>query len=158
MAGFLKFERISARIHPSQKEKLKKSGYNAREAIEYFNSISNKKIDSLKIDEYFLNKEIEELKEQLILKERRLESIQKVINDMHVDRLSSLRVDSYQEIIDLYNRNNTKKSFEDFIGGQYIRDKFISLEVDKFPDCDMDTFCNDLLDYYEDVILIGRTS
>ena len=77
---------------------------------------------------------------------------------MHVDRLSSLRVDSYQEIIDLYNRNNTKKSFEDFIGGQYIRNKFISPEVDKFPDCDMDTFCNDLLDYYEDVILIGRTS
>lgn len=158
MGQFLKYERISARIHPSEKEKLKRTGYNARQAIEYFNRLASKKIDALKIEEYFLNEEIENLKEQLILKERRLDKIQKIIDEVHIDKLSHLRVDSYQKIIDLYNRDGTKQSFEQFLNGEYIKDRFVSREVDKFPDCDMDTFCSDLLEYYNDVVLVGRTS
>ena len=79
MSEFIKEARISARVHESDKLKLKKSGYNARQAIEYFNSLTSKKIDSLKIEEYFLNKEIEDLRDILIVKERRLEKIQKTI-------------------------------------------------------------------------------
>lgn len=154
---FNKEAKISARIHESYKRKLKNSGYNARQAIEYFTQITGKKLDSLKIDEYFLNKEIEELKEILIIKERRLNKIQNEINNMHIDRLSSLRVDSYQKIIDKYNRNNTTQSFETFINGSYVRKEFISNELCKFPDCDMDEFCNDLLNYYNDVILVSNT-
>ena len=157
MSEFNKEARISARVHISEKEKLKKSGYNARQAIEYFNSIANKKVESLKIEEYFLNKEIEDLKEELILKERKLDKLQKVIDEFHIDKLSSLRVDSYHRIIDLYNRDRTKQTFEEFIEGNYIQEKFIEVEVNKFPECDMEEFCNDLLNYYEDVILVSKT-
>ena len=157
MSEFNKEAQISARIHISEKEKLKRSGYNARQAIEYFNSIASKKVESLKIEEYFLNKEIEDLRENLILKERRLDKLQKLIDEFHIDKLSSLRVDSYHKIIDLYNRDRTNQSFEEFIGGNYIREKFIVVEVDKFPECDVDEFCSDLLDYYNDVILVSNT-
>lgn len=157
MSGFNKEARISARVHISEKQKLKKSGYNARQAIEYFNSIANKKVESLKIEEYFLNKEIEDLKENLILKERRLDNIQKQLDEFHVDKLSSLRVDSYHRIIDLYNRDRTNQTFEEFINGSYIQEKFIDVEVNKFPECDVDEFCCDLLKYYNDVILISKT-
>ena len=157
MSEFNKEARISARVHISEKEKLKKSGYNARQAIEYFNSIANKKVESLKIEEYFLNKEIEDLKEELILKERKLDKLQKVIDEFHIDKLSSLRVDSYHRIIDLYNRDRTKQTFEEFIEGNYIQEKFIEVEVNKFPECDMEEFCNDLLNYYNDVILVSKT-
>ena len=155
--GFNKEARISARVHPSEKEKLKRSGYNARQAIEYFNKIVSKKVDSLKIEEYFLNKEIEELKLDLIAKEMRLDEIQKTIDEYHIDRVSSLRVDSYQKIISIYNRDRTNQSFEEFICGGYIQNKFISPEVEKFPDCDMEEFCVDLVEYYNDVILVGKT-
>lgn len=157
MSGFNKEARISARVHISEKEKLKKTGYNAREAIEYFNNIASRKIDSLKIEEYFLNKEIEDMREELIHKERRLEQLQKSIDEFHIDKISSLRVDSYQKIIDLYNRDITNISFEEFMTGNYIQEKFINVEVNKFPDCDVEEYCNGLLDYYNDVILIGKT-
>ena len=160
MAGFTKFDRISARIHPSEKEKLKKSGYNARQAIEYFNSLAGRKIDALKIEEHFLNKEIEEMREELILKERRLAKIQQIIDEVHIDRLSSLRVDSYQVIIDMFNtykKTSSNTTFEQFVNGSYIHDKFISDEAGKFPECDVDTFCEDLIEYYNEVVLVGRT-
>lgn len=157
MSEFNKEARISARIHISEKEKLKKSGYNAREAIEYFNSISGRKIESLKIEEYFLNKEVEHLKEELIIKERRLDILQKTIDDYHIDKVSYLRVESYQRIITLYNRDRTNQSFEEFIGGNYIQEKFIESEVNKFPECDVEEYCSDLIDYYNDVILVGKT-
>lgn len=147
--------KISARIRLSDKEKLRKSGYNSREAIEYFNYVSSKKLDALKIEQYFLNKEIEELKYDLIAKEMRLDDLQKQIDECHVDKLSSLRVESYMKIIGLYNRDKTNQSFEEFIRGSYIREKFISQEVP--VDSDIDTFCDELLDYYRDVILVSPT-
>lgn len=154
---FNKDARVSARIHESEKEKLKRSGYNVREAVEYFNSVVSTKIGALKIEEKFLLDEIEELQDLIISKERRLSKIQVLINEHHMDTFSSLRTDSYVKIIDLYNRDRTNQSFEEFISGQYIQDKFISVEVKKFPDVDMDTFCSDLLEYYNDVILVGHT-
>jgi len=157
MSEFPREARISARVHESDKVKLKKSGYNARQAIEYFNSLTSKKIDSLKIEEYFLNKEIEDLKDILIVKERKLDLLQKAIDDYHIDKVSSLRVDSYQRIISKFNSYNTTDTFEEFVSGEYVRSKFIEREVEKFPDCDMDDFCGELLEYYQDVILVGKT-
>ncbi len=157
MSKFYKTEKISARIHPSEKQKLKRSGYNVRQAVEYFNRVVSTKIGALKIEEQFLLEEIEELEELLASKERRLSKIQVMINEHHVDALSSLRTDSYVKIIELYNRDMTNISFEDFIKGNYIQENFISVEVDKFPDVDMDTFCSDMLKYYNDVILVGQT-
>lgn len=158
MSEFNKEAQISARIHISEKEKLKRSGYNARQAIEYFNSVASNKLDSLKIEEYFLNKEIEDLKMDLIVKEMRLDEIQKTLDEYHIDKLSTLRVDSYKKIIGIYNRDRTNQSFEQFISGNYIQREFISVEVDKFPECDMDEFCSDLLEYYENVILVSNTN
>ena len=60
---FSRDARVSARIHESEKEKLQKSGYNVREAVEYFNSVVSTKIGALKIEEKFLLDEIEELQE-----------------------------------------------------------------------------------------------
>ena len=157
MSEFPKEAMVTARIHQSEKNKLKKSGYNPRQAIEYFNSIATNKLEALKIEQFFLNREIEERRDELILLERKLERIHKQIDDYQIDRLSNLRVDSYKKIVDLYTRDRTTQSFTDFINGTYIRDKFISVECDKFPDCSMDEFCVELVDYYENVILISNT-
>lgn len=157
MAEFPTDSKISARIHIKEKKKLKKSGYNARQAIEYFNSVYHDKIGALKIDEYFLNKEIEDLKEKLILKERKLSEIQKAIDDFHIEKISYMRADSYKKIIEAYNRNGTNESFESFINGKYIQELFINDEVEKFPECGLEEFCDDLLKYYNDVILLSPT-
>ena len=161
MGNFPKYERISARIHPLEKEKLKKSGYNAREAIQYFNELANNEADSLSIEEYFLNKEIEEMKYALIAKEAQLEDIQKRKDEIYKSHLSELRIRSYQKIISMYNdvdekTSQTKASFEEFIDMKFIERTMIkdlaSLQ------CPLDGYKEGLLDYYRDVILVGRTA
>ena len=44
----------SAKLHPAEAEKLKRSGRNAREAIEYHNMVTLTPIGSLEIDIHFL--------------------------------------------------------------------------------------------------------
>lgn len=161
MGNFPKYERISARIHPLEKEKLKKSGYNAREAIQYFNELANNEVDSLSIEEYFLNKEIEEMKYALIAKEAQLEDIQIRKDEIYKSHLSELRIRSYQNIIGMYNdvdenTSQTKASFEEFIEMKFIEQTMIkdlaSLQ------CPLDEYKEGLLNYYRDVILVGRTA
>ena len=154
---FNKDAKVSARIHESEKEKLRRSGYNVREAVEYFNSVVSTKIGALKVEEKFLLDEIEELHDLIASKERRLSKIQVLINEHHIDTLSSLRTDSYVKIIELYNRDRTNQSFEEFVSGTYIQEKFISVEVRKFPELEMEDFVSGLLDYYNDVILVSPT-
>lgn len=156
MANFPGFARVSARIHPSEKEKLKKSGYNAREAIQYFNKVYSNEVDRLSIDEYFLNLEIEDLKEELISKEKRLDAIQKRKDDIYKSHLSELRVNSYQKIIAMYNNTETKTCFEDFVEMRYIEQTMIS--ESGTVQCPLDEYKEGLLDYYCNVILVGRTS
>ena len=167
MGNFPMYARISARVHESEKEKLKNSGYSAREAIEYFNKIVNTDIDSLKIEEFFLNKEIEDLKEELICKEMKLENIQKQKDELYVGTLSELRVNSNQKIISMYGINAKSKynelestvsrgeSFEKFIQGTYIQE-VISQEV-SVNNCTFEEFEEGLINYYEDVIKVGMT-
>ena len=145
---------VSARISAEDKYKLKKSGYNVRQAIEYFNDVSSNKLDALKIEQFFLNKDIEETKYDLIAMEMRAEDLQREIDKYHIEKLSYLRVDSYQRIINKYNNYNSNGSFEEFINGTYINDHFIVPECNKFPDCDMETFCQDLIEYYHSVALV----
>lgn len=161
MSEFPGYERISARVHPSEKEKLKKSGYNAREAIEYFNKVANTEVDSLSIEEYFLNKEIEDLKYTLISKEARLADIQKRKDDLYKCNLSELRVQSYHKIISMYNDVDDKTGvtntpFEEFIEMRYIENTIIK-ELASVQ-CPLDEYKEGLLSYYQDVILVGRTS
>lgn len=156
MSEFNKYARVSARLHQSEKEKLKKSGYNARHAIEYFNQLSLNEVDRLSIEEHFLNKEIEELKIDLISKEMRLEDIQKRKDGLYKSHLSELRVKSYQKIIGMFGNNSSKESFDEFITGKYVTD-VITSEVISL-DCTMEDYKQGLLDYYNDVILVGRTA
>lgn len=156
----VKFERISARVHPMEKDKLKKTGYNARQAIEYFNNVSNNEVDQLNIEEYFLNKEVEELKYTLIAKEARLEDIQKKKNEIYKGNLSQLRIDSYMKIIQMYNSSDertstTNDSFEDFIEMNFIEKTMIG-ELSCLQ-CPLDEYKEGLLDYYQDVVLGSRT-
>ena len=160
MNKFPKEARVSARVRMHDKELLKKNGYNTRHAVEYFNHVASNKLEALKIEAYFLDKEIEDREywhaveeREIELNKERLAKLQRAIDEYHIDVSSSLRVDSYHKIIQLYNRDMTNQSFEEFINGQYIQDKFIRIEVDKFPDCDMNLFCSELLEYYESVIL-----
>jgi len=156
MSEFNKYARVSARLHQSEKEKLKKSGYTARHAIEYFNQLSLNEVDRLSIEEHFLNKEIEDLKYDLIAKEMRLEDIQKKKDSLYTSRLSELRVKSYQKIISMFGDSNGKnESLEDFITGKYVRD-IIESEVGHLG-CDLEEYKTGLCDYYNDVILVGRT-
>lgn len=151
---FNKDASVSARIEMKDKIALKKSGYNVRQAIEYFNSVSSNKLEALKIEQYFLNKEIEDTKYNLIAMEMKAEDLQKEIDNYHIERISYLRVESYKKIVELYTRDNTNSSFNDFVAGRYIQEKFIEPECSKFPDCDMESFCSDLIDYYNDVIIV----
>ena len=156
MSEFNKFARVSARLHQSEKEKLKKTGYTARHAIEYFNQLALKEVDRLSIDEHFLNKEIEDLKFELIAKEMKLEEIQKRKDDLYTSYLSELRVKSYQKIVSMFGGNSTKESFDDFITGKYVNEVIISEVISL--DCSMEDYKQGLLDYYNDVILVGRTA
>ena len=154
MSEFPGYERISARVHPSEKEKLKKSGYNAREAIEYFNKVANTEVDSLSM-------EIEDLKYTLISKEARLTDIQKRKDDLYKCNLSELRVQSYQKIISMYTDVDdktgvTKTPFDEFIEMRYIENTIIK-ELASVQ-CPLDEYKEGLLSYYQDVILVGRTS
>ena len=156
MSEFNKYARVSARLHESEKAKLKKSGYTARHAIEYFNQLALSEVDRLSIEEHFLNKEIEELKYDLLCKEMKLEEIQTKKDSLYKSHLSELRVKSYQKIISLFGENSSKQSFEEFITGKYVKD-VITSEVISL-DCNLEDYNQGLLDYYNDVILVGRTA
>lgn len=149
---------VTARVHESEKEKLKKSGYTARHAIEYFNKVSNTKMDSLQIEEFFLNKEIESIKLDLIVREMRLEEILKEKDELYRAKLSDLRIESYQKIINLYSENGerVKESFDEFIEGNYIKDLMVK-EVIK-EETTLNEYKGGLLDYYNDVIQVGNTN
>lgn len=155
MSEFNKYARVSARLHQSEKEKLKKSGYTARHAIEYFNKITVNEIDRLSIEEHFINDEIEELKLDLIAKEMRLEEIQKRKDELYVSRLSELRIKSYQKIISMYGDTFSKETFDEFILGKYVSE-VIEDEISSL-NCGLEEYTEGLCDYYNDVILVGRT-
>ena len=154
--GFNKEATISARIHISEKEKLKKSGYNTRQAVEYFNSVVTNRFEGLCIEEFFLNKEIEELKLDLIVKEMRLDEIQKEKDNLQMDNLSKLRVYSYKNMVAKFNYDNTNQDFETFLQGSYIQ-QLISEEVSMIPNCSFDEYVDGLINYHKNVILVSNT-
>lgn len=154
--GFNKEATISARIHISEKEKLKKSGYNTRQAVEYFNSVVTNKFDALCVEEFFLNKEIEDLKMDLISKEMRLEEVQREKDNLQIDKLSKLRVDSYKKMVAKFNYDNTNQDFETFLQGSYIK-QLINEEVSMIPNCSFDDYVDGLINYHKNVILVSNT-
>lgn len=157
MSEFDKYARVSARLHPSEKEKLKKSGYTARHAIEYFNQLALSEVDRLSIEEHFLNEEIQELKFDLIAKEMQLEEIQKRKDDLYKSHLSELRIKSYQKIISMFgDSNSSNETFEEFTTGKYVHDVIVSEVISL--DCNMEDYTKGLLDYYNDVILVSRSA
>ncbi len=154
--GFNKESTISARIHISEKEKLKRSGYNTRQAVEYFNSVVTNRFEALCVEEFFLNKEIEDLKMDLIVKEMRLEELQKEKDNLQIDNLSKLRVDSYKKMISKFNYDNTNQDFESFLQGSYIQQLIVE-EVSMIPNCSFDDYVEGLVDYHRNVILVSNT-
>lgn len=154
--GFNKEATISARIHMSEKEKLKRSGYNTRQAVEYFNSVVTNRFDALCVEEFFLNKEIEDLKMLLVSKEMRLEEVQLEKDNLQIDKLSKLRVDSYKKMVSMFNYDNTNQEFDEFLQGSYIQ-KLIREEVQMIPNCTYDEYVDGLVDYHENVILVSNT-
>lgn len=161
MTGFSKGAMISARVHESEKRKLQKSGYTARHAIEYFNKIISNEVEALNIEEYFLNKEIEDKKYDLITLERKLEDIQLRKDKIYKGHLSKLRIDSYQNIINEYNgaigetTGKLSMPFKEFVEGKFIQRMIIN-EL-KPLNCPLDEYVEGLLDYYENVILVSDT-
>ena len=154
--GFNKEATISARIHISEKEKLRRSGYNTRQAVEYFNSVVNNRFEALCVEEFFLNKEIEDLKMDLIMKEMRLEEVQREKDNLQIDNLSKLRVDSYKKMVAKFNYDNTNQDFETFLQGSYIK-QLISEEVSMIPNCSFEEYVEGLINYHKNVILVSNT-
>ena len=161
---FTMWGRVSARVHESDKQLLKDNDRTVREAVEYYNKVCSTTVGYLKVQEFFLKKEIDEMKYLLIAKEMELADIQKKLNDICIDNLSELRVKSYQKIIGLYglegsesNGSQLKESFEDFIKGSYIQD-VISKESIIIPEVDREEYERGLLDYFNNVIKIGMTN
>ena len=157
---FTMYARVSARVHESDKQLLKDNGRTAREAIEYYNKVCSTTTGYLKVKEFFLQKEIDEMKYDLIAKEMELSDIQKKLNDICIDNLSELRVKSYQKIIGLYGLDENvssgskiKESFEDFIQGSYIQDK-ISKESLLIPEVDQVEYERGLLDYFNNLFFL----
>ncbi|MBO6123127.1 MAG: hypothetical protein J6P09_04745 [Methanobrevibacter sp.] len=161
---FTMYGRVSARVHESDKQLLKDNNRTAREAVEYYNKVCSTTTGYLKVKEFFLQKEIDEMKYQLIAKEMELADIQKKLNDICIDNLSELRVKSYQKIIGLYGLDTPidtggglKETFDEFIKGSYIQE-MISKESILFPEVDQDEYERGLLDYFNNVIKIGMTN
>ena len=81
---------VSARINQSEKDK--QTGYNTRQAIEYFNSVFSDELESLKIEKYFLLDEIEESKLKLKILEHQLEEIIKMEKVLSENKLNGVRI------------------------------------------------------------------
>lgn len=69
---------VSARIDKTEKDKLKTTGYNARQAIEYFNSLFADEIESLRIQKFFLMEEIIKQNEKLLILKHQLEELNRL--------------------------------------------------------------------------------
>ena len=57
---------------------------------------------------------------------------------------------------DVEKSGNLKESFEDFVQGKYVQDS-ISRDLSGL-NCPLEEYMEGLFDYYNDVILVGRTS
>jgi hypothetical protein len=68
---------VSGRVLEKEKQKLQKSGYTVAETVTYFNKQYCEPVKALEIDIDFLNREIFDLKMEIISKEMRLEELQK---------------------------------------------------------------------------------
>lgn len=165
MTSFPKGAKVTARVHESVKDKLKRSKYNARQAIEYFVDKVTDERTAMEIEEYFLIKEIDNMKYDLITMEKRLEDLQKIKKDMYGDDISELQISSYQKIISMYaeyseqftNRyDDANYSLNDFVQIRGIQKTIIhDLAI---LDCPMNEYVEGLLDYYHDVRQISQTS
>lgn len=153
--------RVSARVHESDKQLLKDNNRTAREAVEYYNKVCSTTTGYLKVKEFFLQKEVDELKYDLIAKEMELDDIQKKLNDICIDNLSELRVRSYQKIIGMYglddSKGSLKETFEEFVEGGYIQE-VISKESLLIPEVDHEEYEKGLVDYFNNVINVRMTN
>lgn len=110
--------RVSAKVTEKDKELLKKSGYNPRHAIEYFVKEVTSKQDMIKVEKYFLEKEINDLKMDIIVREMRLEQINDELDLVNVDGVDydNETVNSFEKTKNLYLNNfSTHCSLEDFL-------------------------------------------
>ncbi len=146
---------ITGKVHESDKEKLKKSGYNVRQAVEYFNKVVLNEYDKLDIDEFFINKELEDAKDEVIRLERKLESIQVKKDKLYRDKLSDFRVNSYCKVLSIFNEDTTNQSLDHFLEGSYVKDIIRKEVID--TDCTVDDYIGGLKEYYEKVILVSNT-
>lgn len=142
---------IGAKVPLAEKEKLSQSGYNCREAVEYFNSMVNNAKDRLSIDAFFLNKEINHLKEELLIKEKRLEEITKQQELITQDNDTLLKTESYKKIIRMYNSDNTKskKEFSEYIKEGFIHNTILSEVIS--IDSTVEDYTAGLVSFYDDM-------
>lgn len=94
--------RVTARLHPSVRKKLDNSGYNARQAIEYFvndyyNSNPRKRIE---VKKQILENDIEDLKRQECEVQLEIEHKEKLLDKLVVGSVSGVdEVDENESLI-----------------------------------------------------------
>lgn len=110
--------RISAKVTAKDKELLKQSGYNPRHAIEYFVKDVSSKENNIKVEKYFLEKEIQDLKMDIIVREMRIDEINKELDLVSVDGVDydTETVSSFEKTKHLYLNNfSIHCSLDDFL-------------------------------------------
>lgn len=147
---------ISGRVSARQKTLLKKSGYNVRDAVDFFLKYAAKKDKKLAIDKFFLEDEIQTMKNKIskdelecIKLEKKLQDINSELGVLNInDNEYDLRVlDAFSRI---YQRYSIHKDKSNLPLGDFIMNNKVFIETQGAV-CGMeyDNFIDGFVDYVE---------
>ena len=96
----LKSEVVTAKLDPNEKAKLKKSGYNARQAIEYFNMAKGKPCENIEIDLHFMKQDLRSAKVNLMQKEYEIKELEEKLEELGGSKKEVSEDDKLNELIE----------------------------------------------------------
>lgn len=91
---------VTAKLDPNEKAKLQKTGYNAREAIEYFNMARGKPCENIEIDLHFMKKDLRSAKVNLMQKECEIKELEEKLEKLGGSVKELSQMDKLDEIIE----------------------------------------------------------
>ena len=95
-----KSEVVTAKLDPGEKAKLKKSGYNARQAIEYFNMARGKPCENIEIDLHFMKQDLRSTKVDMMQKEYMIKDLEERLEKLGGSEKEITEEDKLNELIE----------------------------------------------------------
>lgn len=95
-----KTEVVTAKLDPNEKAKLKKTGYNARQAIEYFNFVRGKPCENIEIDLHFMKQNLRSAKVDLMQKEYEIQELEERLEKLGGSKKEITDEDKLNEIVE----------------------------------------------------------